>query len=111
MTIFKKAFKSIVLVAIFVGLQVHGEVPSEGQNLRIMAANITSGSHQSYDPGHGIRIFQGLKPDVVMIQEFNYRQNTSDDIREFVTQAFGENYHYFREEEASGGVPEFLTES
>lgn len=40
--------------------------------LRAMAANLTSGNLQSYDPGHGIRIIQGLHPDVVMIQEFNY---------------------------------------
>jgi len=43
--------------------------------LRLVAANTTSGTQQSYDPGHGIRIFQGLKPDVVMIQEFNYGDN------------------------------------
>lgn len=39
---------------------------------RAMAANLTSGNFQSYDPGHGIRIIQGLNPDVVMIQELNY---------------------------------------
>ena len=35
---------------------------------RIVAANISSGNHQSYqDPG--IRILKGLAPDVVAIQE------------------------------------------
>jgi endonuclease/exonuclease/phosphatase family metal-dependent hydrolase len=57
--------------------------------LRLMAANITSGNLQSYDPGEGIRIFQALKPDVVMIQEFNYHQNTADDYRSFVDQVCG----------------------
>jgi hypothetical protein len=36
-----------------------------------MAANLSSGNNQSYDPGEGARIFQGLKPDIVMIQELN----------------------------------------
>ncbi|HYO73952.1 MAG TPA: endonuclease/exonuclease/phosphatase family protein, partial [Archangium sp.] len=62
--------------------------------LRLMAANTTSGTAQSYDPGHGIRIFQGTKPDVVMIQEFNY---TSGSIRSFVDTAFGPNFYYYRE--------------
>ena len=29
--------------------------------IRLMAANITSGNVQSYDPGEGIRIFQGTQ--------------------------------------------------
>ena len=35
--------------------------------LRIMAANTSSGNRQSYDPGEGTRIFQGLDPDIVLI--------------------------------------------
>ena len=35
--------------------------------VRLMAATITSGNLQSYDPGEGPRIFQGTKPDVVDI--------------------------------------------
>jgi endonuclease/exonuclease/phosphatase family metal-dependent hydrolase len=65
--------------------------------VRLMAANISSGNNQSYDPGHGTRIFQGIKPDVVMIQEFNYGSNSTADIRSFVDTAFGSNYSYFRE--------------
>ncbi|MBF5045750.1 endonuclease/exonuclease/phosphatase family protein [Simulacricoccus sp. 17bor-14] len=62
-----------------------------------MAANITSGNLQSYDPGEGIRIFQGVKPDVVMIQEFNYGDNSATAIRGFVDTAFGTGFSYFRE--------------
>lgn len=40
--------------------------------LRAVAANLSSGNLQSYEPGEGLRILQGLRPDVVMIQEFNY---------------------------------------
>jgi endonuclease/exonuclease/phosphatase family metal-dependent hydrolase len=65
--------------------------------LRLMAANITSGNLQSYDPGNGTRIFQGTKPDVVMIQEFNYGDNSASAIRGFVDTAFGTGFSYYRE--------------
>jgi len=65
--------------------------------VRVMAANTTSGSLQSYDPGHGTRIFQGTKPDVVAIQEFNYGDNTPTAIRGYVNTAFGTNFSYYRE--------------
>ncbi len=44
--------------------------------VRIVAANLTSGNFQSYDPGHGARILAGLNADIVLIQEFNYQSNT-----------------------------------
>ncbi|QRK08687.1 pre-peptidase C-terminal domain-containing protein [Archangium violaceum] len=77
-------------------------VSSSGASLtevrvRLMAANITSGNSQSYDPGHGTRIFQGTKPDVVMIQEFNYGNNSATAIRGFVDEAFGTGFYYYRE--------------
>ncbi len=65
--------------------------------IRLMAANLTSGSSQTYDPGHGIRIFQGAHPDVAMIQEFNYGTNSAADVRAFVDAAFGPGFSYFRE--------------
>jgi endonuclease/exonuclease/phosphatase family metal-dependent hydrolase len=65
--------------------------------MRLMAANISSGNYQNYDPGHGIRIFQGTKPDVVMIQEFNYGDNSATAIRNFVNTAFGSTFYYYRE--------------
>ena len=78
------------------------EVGSHGSQLatarvRLMAANISSGNYQSYDPGHGTRIFQGTKPDVVMIQEFNYGDNSATAIRNFVNTAFGSSFYYYRE--------------
>ncbi len=78
------------------------EVGSTGSQLatarvRLMAANISSGNYQSYDPGHGTRIFQGTKPDVVMIQEFNYGDNSATAIRSFVNTAFGSSFYYYRE--------------
>lgn len=65
--------------------------------IRIMAANTTSGNLQSYDPGEGIRIFQGLDPDIVLIQEFNYQSDTPANFRSFVDTAFGPEFSYFRE--------------
>jgi endonuclease/exonuclease/phosphatase family metal-dependent hydrolase len=65
--------------------------------MRVMAANISSGNYQSYDPGHGTRIFQGLDPDVVLIQEFNYGDNSATAIRGFVNTAFGTTFSYYRE--------------
>lgn len=63
--------------------------------VRVMAANL-NGNTQSYQP-FAIRIFQGLKPDVVCIQEFNYSNNTAAAVRSFVDTAFGTNFAYYRE--------------
>jgi endonuclease/exonuclease/phosphatase family metal-dependent hydrolase len=71
--------------------------------LRIVAANLTSGTGQDYDLGHGNRILQGLKPDVCLVQELNYLSNTASNIRSWVDSVFGSSFHYFRE--AGGGIP------
>src|SRR5262245_14789775 len=69
--------------------------------LRVMSANL-NGDMQNYQP-FALRIFQGLKPDVVAIQEFNYNStnglgnNTPAAFREMLDTAFGTNYTYMRE--------------
>ncbi len=69
-----------------------------GTRIRLVAANLTSGDQQSYDPGHGGRILDGLNPDIVMIQEFNYFPgNGTTEIRNWVTSVFGANYEVYRE--------------
>ncbi|WP_437875436.1 lamin tail domain-containing protein [Sorangium sp. So ce513] len=65
--------------------------------VRVMAANLTSGTKQSYDPGHGMRIMQGVDPDIVLLQEFNYGNNSSSAIRGFVDATFGAGFSYYRE--------------
>ncbi|MFY1831479.1 lamin tail domain-containing protein [Myxococcus fulvus] len=65
--------------------------------LRLMAANLSSGNGQDYDPGHGLRIFQGTDADIVMIQEFNYKTDSAADLRSFVDTAFGPGFSYYRE--------------
>jgi endonuclease/exonuclease/phosphatase family metal-dependent hydrolase len=74
--------------------------PAHAETIRIMTANLTSGNQQSYDVGEGIRIFQGLKPDIVLIQEWNYGDNSPQTIRKFVDRVFGKEYSYFREPDA-----------
>lgn len=74
-----------------------GDLIGGGWRLRVMAANTTTGTRQSYDPGEGLRIFQGVHPDVALIQEFNYGDNSDTAIRSFVNTAFGTGFSYYRE--------------
>ncbi|GEN11664.1 hypothetical protein MFU01_67010 [Myxococcus fulvus] len=103
------------LMVLFLGLAACGgeaplsDAPSEETSLgerqdslanvrlRLMAANLSSGNGQDYDPGHGLRIFQGTDADIVMIQEFNYKTDSAADIRGFVDTAFGPGFSYYRE--------------
>lgn len=71
--------------------------------LRIVASNLTSGNAQSYDPGHGLRILQGLKPDIALMQEFNYGNNSAAAIRAMVDANFGATFAYYRQ--PSGSIP------
>ncbi len=73
--------------------------------LRLMAANLTSGNNQSYDPGHGARIMQGVNPDVVMLQEFNVGSNTTAELRAWVTATFGASFHYALETQSGDNIP------
>jgi hypothetical protein len=69
--------------------------------IRIMAANTTSGTQSEYE-SPGIRIFQGLDPDIVAIQEFNVTH--AGGRRAFVDEAFGTNFH-FMVEPGSDSIP------
>jgi endonuclease/exonuclease/phosphatase family metal-dependent hydrolase len=79
-------------------------------NVRVMAANL-NGNTQSYQP-FALRILQGLKPDVVAIQEFNYTStnglgtSTPAAMREMIDTAFGTNFVYYREPfNGNGDIP------
>lgn len=70
-------------------------------NVRVVAANLTSGNNQRYETP-GLNILKGLKPDIVAIQEFNYSSgskglNTPAALREMVDTTFGTNFVYYRE--------------
>lgn len=89
------AYKPIIAIAVslatlvFASSAASNEAP-DAQRVRIMAANTTSGPFQAYeDPG--IRIFQGLAPDIVLVQEFNYRDGS---LRDLVDTAFGAAYEF-----------------
>lgn len=83
------------------GLSGHANAQSNF-TLRVMAANLTSGSNMRYETP-GLNILKGLKPDIVAIQEFNYAStrgagiNTAAAIREMLDDTFGTNFVYFRE--------------
>lgn len=64
------------------------------QVIRVMAANTTSGNNQSYDPGHGNRIFLGLDPDIALVQEMNVGDNTAAEYRAWVNENFGSTFSY-----------------
>ncbi len=99
--------KIILLGAVFFSTLV---LAQSNVNVRIMAANL-NGDAQTYQP-FAIRIFQGLKPDVIAIQEFDYTStngleiNTPAAFREMLDTAFGTNYVYYREPYTdSGDIP------
>lgn len=72
--------------------------------LRIMEGNISSGNNQDYTNGEGGRIFHGLNPDVVTIQEFNFGDDSATAIRSFVDSNFGAEFSYYRESVSGGGT-------
>ncbi len=79
-------------VPIDAAVPVDAAVPPGNTRLRLVAGNISSGNAQAYELP-GIRIFQGLAPDVAMIQEFNVTTGT---IRGFIDQAFGAQFSFVR---------------
>jgi len=67
--------------------------PYKTTRINILTANLSDNTSQAYkDPG--IRIIQALKPDIVAIQEFNYRKGSSQDL---VHRLFGPDYTFIRE--------------
>jgi endonuclease/exonuclease/phosphatase family metal-dependent hydrolase len=64
--------------------------------VRIVAGNLTSGNYQAYE-APGTRIFQGLKPDIALIQEFNVGDNAPATVRAWVDTTFGASFFMYRE--------------
>ena len=92
-----KSIHKVVLFVIFGSLLTISTVACGTPEITIMSANITSGDYSAYE-APGIRIFQGLSQltdiDIVIIQEFNYRAGSLDDL---VGEAFGSTYSYYIE--------------
>jgi endonuclease/exonuclease/phosphatase family metal-dependent hydrolase len=70
--------------------------------IRIAAANLTSGNNQSYDPGHGIHILQGVAADIILMQEMNYGGNSAASLRELADKVCGVECAFTR---GSGDIP------
>lgn len=102
----RRAGKAVLFGLLFVAARLHAQIPIVSQTnvtIRVMAANLTSGNGQSYETP-GINIFQGLKPDIVTIQEFRYNSShDSNDLRILVNAAFGTNFYFYCE--PSGNIP------
>ena len=79
-----------------------GLARAEPLAIRVVAANLTSDSKQAYSPdngnhsnpeGAGTRILKALKPDIVLIQEFN----TTVPERQWINKTLGEEFVFMKE--------------
>jgi hypothetical protein len=73
--------------------------------VRLVAANLTSGSNQAWDNGEGIRILQGVHGDIVMLQEFNYQSNLTANFQTFANMVCGVGCVVTRGPDAANGIP------
>jgi len=80
-----------------------GGVPPDGTRVRIVAANLTSGNGQDYDPGHGIRILQGIDGDIILVQEMTYGADNAAAMRNFANQICGIDCDVVRETSLNNG--------
>jgi endonuclease/exonuclease/phosphatase family metal-dependent hydrolase len=72
-----------------------GPVVCGTERVRVVAGNL-SGASSTYDDERGIRIFRGLHPDVALVQEVRYGDNSATAQRAFVDAAFGTSYAFVR---------------
>ena len=105
------AAKALLLVALFFPTHLQAQIPVVTQTnvtLRVMASNLSSGNNQRYE-SPGLDILQGLKPDIVCMQEFNVSNsfgiNTVNSISNMIATTFGTNFSYFRETNSAYTIP------
>lgn len=88
-----------VIPALLAALVLLGAEPAlRAEVVTVMAANLTTAGQVYGD--QAVRIFRALRPDVVLIQEFNVQTSR----RAFVDAAFGTGYYFYCEPE-NGGLP------
>ena len=80
----------ICLLAVVLGA---GATPPKWATFTIATANLSDNTSQAYGAA-GIRILQALQPDVLAIQEYNYKLGTSKDLAQ---RLFGPDFHFARE--------------
>lgn len=91
----------VLLICFWVGCFLNVVLGQEERVFwRTLSANLTCGRYQSYDGGHGTRIFKAMNADVVCIQEFNIGDNTPKTIQTWVEKTFGKEFTYYREEDS-----------
>ena len=74
-----------------------GATPPKWATFTIATANLSDNETQTYGAA-GIRILQALQPDVLAIQEYNYKLGTSKDLAQ---RLFGPDAHFAREKGGS----------
>ncbi len=88
--------------SLLLGFLILGIARAEPLAIRVVAANLTSDNKQAYSPdngnhsnpeGAGARILKALKPDIVLIQEFN----TTVPERQWINKTLGEDYVFMTE--------------
>lgn len=91
-----------MLQRIILGILAFSAAQAEPLKIRVVAANLTSDNKQTYSPdngnhsnpqGAGARILKAIKPDIVMIQEFN----TTVPTRQWINQTLGEEFVFMVE--------------
>lgn len=81
-----------------------GGEPDALARIRLMAANLTAGTRQTYDtppgdlpPGPGVRIMQGMRPDIVMLQEMRMGADDAAAMQALAESILGPGAHHCRE--------------
>ena len=99
----KLTFLKLLLCLLLPSIALADSPAKPPVTIRVIASNLTSGNHQAYSPdngnhsnpeGAGARILKGLKPDIVLIQEFN----TTTPVRQWVNDTFGQTFAFTQEE-------------
>ena len=68
-----------MLAAAAVWCAAAGAAPKKWVSFTVASANLSDNDTQAYG-GAGIRMLQALDPDVIGIQEFNYKEGTTADL-------------------------------
>jgi len=100
MKIYRSAcFKTVLLVLFLLALMPVSARPAV---IKVMTANLNSGvpDYSDWYRDGAIRIFKGLDPDIVLIQEFNVEPATTRP--EFIADVFGADTYYYYEPEIGG---------
>ena len=100
MKIYSSACFKTVLVVLFLLALMPVSVRSDV--IKVMTANLNSGvpPYSDWYRDASENIFQGLDPDIVLIQEFNVPSGTTH--AEFINSAFGADFDYYYEPDIGG---------